>query len=137
MVDLIDEFRTFTPSTTERGRRFTTCHNAGLDDDAKRTVLLHLHEHPSAGKLPLDRCDVRSRWLTGKRARFLSRRLREHSLPPAVTRMVVERAGHNPNACYMIGAEYRIPEPSPEDLEKCADMLRQAGTDDQRIDAAI
>ena len=64
-------------------------HNAGLDDDAKRTVLLHLHEHPSVGKLLLDRCGVRSRWLTGKRARFLSRRLREHGFPPAVIRMVV------------------------------------------------
>ncbi len=112
-------------------------HNAGLDDDAKRTVLLHLHEHPSVGKLILDRCGVRSRWLTGKRARFLSRRLREHGFPPAVIRMVVEHAGHNPDAYYMIGAEYRIPEPSPKDLEKCADMLRRAGANDQRIAAAL
>lgn len=112
-------------------------HNAGLDDDAKRTVLPHLHEQPSVGKLLLGRCGISSRWLTGKRARFLSRRLREHGFPPAVIRMVVEYAGHNPDAYYMIGAEYRIPEPSPEDLEKFTNALRQAGADDQRIDAAL
>ena len=111
--------------------------NAGLDDDAKRTVLLKLHDNREVGQLLLGRCGVRSRWMTGNRARCLSRRLREHGFALALVRTVVEHTGHNSDAYYMIGAEYRIPEPSPEDLEKCADALRQAGADDQRIDAAL
>ena len=83
------------------------------------------------------RCGVRSRWLTDDRARCLSRRLREHGFALALARTVVEHTGHNSDAYYMIGAEYRIPEPTPEDLEKCADALRQAGADDQRIDTAL
>ena len=112
-------------------------HNAGLDDDAKRTVLLKLHDKHEVGQLLLDRCGVSPQWLTGKRARFLSRRLREHGFAPALVRTVVEHAGHNPDPYYMIGPDYRIPEPTLEALEECADALRQAGADDQRIDAAL
>ena len=112
-------------------------HNAGLDDDAKRTVLLKLHDNPEVGQLLLDRCGVSPQWLTANRARFLSRHLREHEFAPALARTVVEHAGHNPDPYYMIRSDYRIPEPTPEALEECADALRQAGADDQRIDAAL
>ena len=112
-------------------------HNAGLDDDAKRTVLLKLHDNHEVGQLLLDRCDVSPQWLTVKRARSLSRRLREHGFAPALVRTVVEHAGHNADPYYMIGPDYRIPEPTPEALEECADALRQAGADDQRIDTAL
>ena len=116
---------------------YNALHNAGLDDDAKRTVLLHLHEHPDVGQLLLDRCGVSPKWLPSSQARSLSRRLQAHGFTPAMVRTVVEHAGHNPDAYYMIGAEYRIPEPTPEELEKCADVLHQAGADDQRITAAL
>ncbi len=49
--------------------------NAGLDDDAKRTVVLKLHDHPHV-LLLLQRCGISPRWLDGKRARFLSRQTR-------------------------------------------------------------
>ena len=116
---------------------YNALHAAGLDDDAKRTVLLHLHEHPDVGQLLLDRCGVSPRWLTGNRARSLSRRLQAHGFTPAMVRTVVEHTGNDPNPYYMIGTEYRIPEPTPEELEKCADVLRQAGADDQRITDAL
>ena len=116
---------------------YNVLHNAGLDDDAKRTVLLKLHDNREVGQLLLDRCGVTPRWLTANRARFLSRRLREHGFAPALVRTVIEHAGHNPDTYYVIGPEHRIPEPEPEELEKCADALRQAGADDQRIEAAL
>ena len=111
--------------------------DAGMDDDAKRTVLLNLHEHPGVGQLLLDRCGISPRWLTTSGARSLSRRLRQYEFAPALVRAVVEFAGHNPNAYYVIGPDYRIPKPEPEELEKCTEALRQAGGDDDRIEAAL
>ena len=108
-----------------------------MDDDAKRTVLLKLHDNREVGQLLLDRCGVSPRWLTANQARFLSRRLREHEFAPALVRTIVEHSGHNPEPYYMIGVEYRIPRPSPEALEECADALRQAGADDQRTGTAL
>ena len=108
-----------------------------MDDDAKRTVLLHLHENPQVGQLLLDRCGISPRWLNAHRARTLSRRLREHGFAPALVRAVVEFTGHNPDTYYMIGPEYRIPKPEPDALVKCADALRLAGADNQRIETAL
>ena len=111
--------------------------DAGMDDDAKRTVLLNVHDNPQVGRLLLDRCGISPRWLAGNRARFLSRRLREHGFAPALVRAVVEFADHNPDTYYVIGPEYRIPKPEPEELEKCTEVLRQAGADNHRIETAL
>ena len=116
---------------------YNALHGAGLNDDAKRTVLLKLHDNREVGLLLLDRCGVSPRWLVGNRARFLSRRLREHGFSPAVVRTIVEHMGHNPNTYYNIGAEHRIPRPTPDTLEQCANALRQAGADDRRINDAL
>ena len=59
--------------------------NAGLDDDAKRTVVLKLHDRPYVQQLLLQRCGISPRWLDGKRARFLSRRTRQYGHSPAFT----------------------------------------------------
>ena len=45
----------------------------GLDEDAKHTVIMKLNPHPSVGQLLLQRCGMRSKWLTGNGARTLSR----------------------------------------------------------------
>ena len=111
--------------------------NAGMDDDAKRTVILSLHENPGVGRLLLDRCGISPRWLNAQRTRSLSRRLREYRFTPALVRAAVEFAGHNPDTYYVIGPEYRIPKPEPAELEKCVGALRQAGADTQRIEAAL
>ena len=55
---------------------------------------------------------MRSRWLTSNEARTLSRRLRHYEYSPAFTRKVIEHLGHDPDTYYIIGADYRIPEPS-------------------------
>ena len=41
---------------------------AHLDEDAKHTVIMKLHPHPSVGKLLLQRCGMSSKWLTGNRS---------------------------------------------------------------------
>ena len=71
-----------------------------MEDDAKRTVILKLHPNADVGKLLLQRCGIRPRWLTGYQARDLSRRLREEEFPPAVTRNVLEHLGHDPDTYY-------------------------------------
>ena len=111
--------------------------DAGMDDDAKRTVILNLHEHPSVGQLLLDRCGISPRWLTGNETRSMSRRLRQHDFSPSFTRHLVDHMGHNPDTYYMIGPEHRIPRPEPQAIEKCADALRKAGMDEQRIEVAL
>ena len=68
---------------------------AGLDEDAKRTVILKLHPDESVGQLLLHRCRISSRWLTGNEARTLSRRLRHYEFSPAFTRNVVEHLGND------------------------------------------
>ena len=111
--------------------------DAGMDDDAKRTVILNLHEHPSVGQLLLDRCGISPRWLTGNRARFLSRRLREHQFPPAVIRTILEHIGNDPNAYYMIGVDYRIPELAPDDRDTCVHHLERLGFTSETIEGAL
>ena len=99
----------------EVGRQVYAEMEAGdIDEDAKRTVILKLHSDPKVGQLLLQRCGISSRWLTGNEARTLSRRLRHYDFSPAFTRNVVEHLGNNPDTYYMIGADYRIPEPSAE-----------------------
>ena len=110
---------------------------AGLDEDAKRTVILKLHPHEDVGKLLLQRCCMRSRWLTGNGARSLSRVIRHYDFSPAFTRNVLEHLGHNPDTYYMIGADYRIPEPSEEGKAQCIQSLLRAGFSDETIESAL
>ena len=111
--------------------------NAGLDDDAKRTVVLKLHDHPYVQQLLLQRCGISPRWLDGKRARFLSRRTREYGHTPAFTRHAVELLGHDPDAYYMIGVEHRIPEPTPEARAECIEVLLDAGFSPEAVETAM
>ena len=110
---------------------------AHLDEDAKHTFIMNLHPHPSVGKLLLQRCGMSSRWLTGNRARFLSRLMRHYEFSPAFTRNVVERLGHNPDTYYIIGPDYRIPEPSEEEKARCIQSLQQIGFTTQNIQSAL
>ena len=97
----------------DAGRQVYAEMEAGnIDEDAKRTVILNLHSDPNVAQLLLQRCSISSRWLTGNEARTLSRRLRHYEFSPAFTRNVIEHLGHDPDTYYMIGADYRIPEPS-------------------------
>ena len=108
-----------------------------LDEDAKRTVILELHSDPNVGQLLLQRCGIRSRWLTGNEARYMSRRLRHYEFSPAFTRNVVEHLGNDPDTYYMIGPDYRIPEPSQEEKAQCIQALQQIGFATQNIQSAL
>ena len=108
-----------------------------LDEDAKRTVILELHSDPNVGQLLLQRCDISSRWLTGNEARYMSRRLRHYEFSPAFTRNVVEHLGNDPDTYYMIGPDYRIPEPSQEEKAQCIQALQEAGFTNDRIENAL
>ena len=110
---------------------------AGLDEDAKRTFILKLHPHPSVGQLLVQRCGMSSKWLTGNKARSLSRLMRHHEFSPAFTRNVVEHLGNNPDTYYIIGADYRIAEPSEEGKNQCIQALQKAGFSDDRIESAL
>ena len=122
----------------EAGRRLQSRMEVGeLDDDAKRTVILKLHPNPDVGRLLLQRCGIRPRWLTGNGARFLSRRLREEEFSPAVTRNVLEHLGHDPDTYYNIGADYRIPAPSAEGKTYCVQGLQEAGFNNETIENAV
>ena len=110
---------------------------AQMDDDAKRTVILKLHSHPNVAQLLLQRCGISSRWLTGKEARTLSRRLRDYDYPPAFTRNVIEHLGHDPDTYYMIGADYRIPEPSEEWKARTIQTLQEAGFSDETTESVL
>ena len=109
----------------------------GLDEDAKHTVIMKLHPHPSVGQLLLQRCGMSSKWLTGNGARSLSRLMRHYEFSPAFTRNVVELLGNNPDTYYMIGADYRIPEPSEEGKDQCIQALQEAGFTNDRIENAL
>ena len=102
-----------------------------------RTVILEFHPHPSVGQLLLQRCGISSRWLTGNGARSLSRLMRHYEFPPAFTRNVVEHLGHDPDTYYMIGADYRIPEPSAEERTHCIQALQQVGFTSETIETAM
>ena len=110
---------------------------SGLDEDAKHTVIVKLHPHPSVGQLLLQRCGMSSRWLTGNGARSLSRLIRHYEFSPAFTRNVLERLGHNPDTYYIIGADYRIPEPSKEAKDQCIQALQEIGFTTQNIQSAL
>ncbi len=116
---------------------YDAMHAAGLDDDAKRTVVFKLHDHPYVQQLLLQRCGISPRWLDGKRARFLSRRSRQYGHTPAFTRYAVELLGHDPDTYYMIGVEHRIPEPTPEAGAKCVDVLLDAGFGREAVETAM
>ena len=109
----------------------------GLDEDAKHTIIMKLHPHPSVGQLLLQRCGKSSKWLTGNRARTLSRLMRHYEFSPAFIRNLLERLGNNPDTYYMIGADYRIPEPSEEEKAQCIQALQQAGFSDETIKSAL
>ena len=122
----------------EVGRQVYAEMEAGdIDEDAKRTVILKLHSDPNVGQLLLQRCGISSRWLTGNEARTLSRRLRHYEFPPAFTRNVIEHLGHDPDTYYMIGADYRIPEPSEEAKANTTQSLLKAGFSDETIESAL
>ena len=110
---------------------------AGLDEDAKRTFILKLHPHPSVGKLLLQGCGMRSRWLTGNGARSLSRLMRHYEFSPAFTRNLVEYLGNDPDTYYIIGPDYRIPEPSEEEKAQCIQALQEIGFTTQNIESAL
>ena len=122
----------------EAGRKvYTELETAEMDEDAKRTVILKLHPDPNVGQLLLQRCGMRSRWLTSNEARTLSRRLRHYEYSPAFTRKVVEHLGHDPDTYYMIGADYRIPEPSKEAKDRGIQALQEIGFTNDRIESAM
>ena len=110
---------------------------AGLDEDAKHTVIMKLHPHPSVGKLLLQRCGKKSKWLTGNRARLMSRRLRDYEFSPAFIRDLLEHIGVDPNTYYAIGPDYRIPEPSQEEKDQCIQSLQEIGFPTQHIQSAL
>ena len=109
----------------------------GLDEDAKHTVIMKLHPNEDVGQLLLQRCGKSSKWLTGNGARSLSRLMRHYEFSPAFTRNVVELLGNNPDTYYMIGADYRIPEPSEEEKDQCIEALQQIGFTNDRIESAL
>ena len=80
---------------------------AGLDEDAKHTIIMKLHPHPSVGRLLLQRCGMRSKWLTGNKARTLSRLMRHHEFSPAFIRNLLERLGNNPDTYYISPRAHR------------------------------
>ena len=122
----------------EAGRKvYTELEAAEMNDDAKRTVILKLHPDPNIGQLLLQRCGISSRWLTSNEARTLSRRLRHYEYSPAFTRKVIEHLGHAPDTYYIIGADYRIPEPSEEGKAQCVQALQKAGFSDETIESAL
>ena len=110
---------------------------AGLDEDAKRTVILKLHPNEDVGQLLLQRCGMSSKWLTGNGARSLSRLMRHYEFSPAFTRNLVERLGNNPDTYYIIGADYRIPAPSEEAKDQCIQALQEIGFTTQNIESAL
>ena len=109
----------------------------GLDEDAKHTVIMKLHPNEDVGQLLLQRCGKRSKWLTGNKARTLSRLMRHYEFSPAFIRNLLERLGNNPDTYYMIGADYRIPEPSKEEKDQCIQALQQIGFNNDRIEIAL
>ena len=122
----------------DAGRKlYTHMEEAELEEDAKRTVILKLHPNAEVGKLLLHRCGMRSRWLTGNGARTLSRRLRDEAFSPALTRNLLEHLGNDPDTYYMIGADYRIPEPSDDGRVYCIEALQEAGFSDETIENAL
>ena len=110
---------------------------AGMDEDTKRTVILKLHENPEVGQLLLQRCGIRPRWLAGNPAKSLSCLMRHHEYTPAFIRNLLKYMGNDPDADYMIGPDYRIPEPSKEDMTRGVEQLQEFGFSEDNIRAAM
>ena len=122
----------------EAGRQVYADLEAGnMDDDAKHTVILKLHPNPNVAQVLLQRCGISPRWLTSNEARTLSRRLRHYEYSPAFTRKVIEHLGHDPDTYYIIGADYRIPEPSEDEKAHATQALLNAGFTNDRIESAL
>ena len=122
----------------EAGRELTAqIDQAGLDDDAKRTVILKLYPHVWVGVLLLQRFGIKPRWLAGNPARFLSRLMRRYEYSPALVRNLLEHMGTDPDTYYMIGPDYWIPEPSEEDRARCVQKMQELGFSDESIRAAM
>ena len=110
---------------------------AVMDEDTKRTVILNLHHDPALGKLLLQRCGIKERWLAGNAARSLSRLIRRYEYSPTLVRTVLEYLGNDPNPYYMIGPDYRIPELTREDMVRCTQAMREFGFSEERIRVAM
>ena len=50
---------------------------------------------------------------------------------------MIEHLGHDPDTYYMIGADYRIPEPSKEAKDQCIQALQEIGFTNDRIESAL
>ena len=109
----------------------------GLDEDVKHTVIMNLYPNEDVGQLLLQRCGMSSKWLTGNGARSLSRLIRHYQFSPAFTRNLLERLGNDPDTYYIIGPNYRIPEPSKEGKDQCIQALQEAGFTNDRIENAL
>ena len=93
----------------EVGRQvYADLEEAELDDDAKRTVILELHSDENVGQLFLQRCRIRTRWLTANEARSLSRVIRHYDFSPAFTRNVLEHLGPQPR--HLLHDRSRLPD---------------------------
>ena len=110
---------------------------AGMDEDTKRTVILKLHENPKVGPLLLQSCGIRPRWLAGNPAKSLSCLMRHHEYTPAFIRNLLKYMGNDPDADYMIGPDYRIPELTREDMVRCTQAMREFGFSEERIRVAM
>ena len=80
---------------------------------------------------------TRPKRVDGNRAKFMSRRLRENEYSPALIRKALEHLGVDPDTYYMIGPDYRIPEPSEEGKARCIQALQKAGFSDETIESAL
>ena len=78
-----------------------------------------------------------SKWITGNGAKTLSRLMRHYEFSPALTRNVVEHLGNDPDTYYMIGPDYRIPEPSEEGKAHATQALLKAGFTSKVIENAL
>ena len=122
----------------EAGRNVNSAlEKAGLDEDAKRAVILKLHPNPKVGQLLLQWCGIIPRWLASNPARSLSRLMRRHEYSTALTRNLLERLGNDLNPYYRIGPNYRIPEPPEEDRAHCVQSMQELGfSEDVIIDGS-
>ena len=120
----------------EAGRKINTdLQQAGLDEDARRTVILKLHPHPDVRKLLLERCGIRPRWIAGNRARFLTRRMRKYEYSPAFFRNMMEYM-NSVHGTYH-GPDYRTPEPYEDDRARCIQTMQELGFSEEHINTAM
>ena len=96
-----------------------------------------IRPHPHVDQLLLQKFGMRPKRVDGNRAKFMSRRLRENEYSPALIRKALEHLGVDPDTYYMIGPDYRIPEPSEEGKARCIQALQKAGFSDETIESAL